>query len=833
MRAAFFWILWGIVSFLAIKGFYFSFSKEKFESLRKAALSITLSVLVLSMLPWIPPALGGKSAVSFLLEGEILAILFITLIITSIALFLRKNTTLLKIASGATFANTFILFDFMYQLRPATFTLSLYDIAPILAFLLLLVCDVVVLLLWQQIKLQKESKDISKIAWFQKLSKLQKRIIVILGIGLFLLVIVPSGRKQLNKTTVVPSGAETAITGKVLDQNGKLINGAVVASSKGIIASALDGTYKIQTSALDTLTVSAFGYKTTQVSVSQPDVTLSALTPGSVRVIVVSPENKEVKDALVYRLNANTFVPMAIGLTDKLGEAVFQNVPGPQAVFVVLHPDYSFAWIETSLDPGSSIRSVVRLAKLKGEKKSADAGFGLVKKAYAQAPTSTSFQVVNQLAIEFATTEKLDDKTYNIASDSDTLLAVGTDKVQLQKYIDALKADGFGNRPPMDISGEAGKRLDEIIKKEGSPLTVFTIREGSDKTEYAVEYGVTHDNNGQKNYNVWKTENRNIVVQISRQNPDQSVAVLRAQHAVSADSKQAVTVTSWAAAEAAELAGVKQVTFNQPLVTVCCRRPDDDSRGGKETVPLEASSDNSPPSDLKLTNVKNDAEYLHLSFKKVGEVMGDPYFKTTASQILEKNPTLTFTDLKNGNKFSFLDIVPPNPNDAPPTFVLDFFDSPSQARSAFANDPASYRSAWKQYMAYTGSQAFQKQGVTIPEFYQTLKQYNSTHEKLRLEEEQRIVQQTASQENNQQSQQSVPKNSENAGKQPQQTNEIDTPFAEPQQNDQQQQNGQPQSGQQQPNNQQQDNTSPTQGSGGSSTGSNTIYHGRGAGAESR
>lgn len=846
MKAALFWILWGIVSFLAIKGFYYSYSKEKLESLRKAALFINLSVLVLSLLPWMPPTLGGKSALSIVLEGEIPAVLFFLLLLASIALFFGKNTARLSIASGLTIANTFVLFIFMYRFRPDTFTLSIYDIAPIIAFLFLLASDVVVLLLWQQIKLQKGSKDTgtegnflqNKIAWFLKLPKLQKGIIVAAGIGLLLLILVPAGGKRENRKTEVPSVARTTIAGKVIDQNGNPVNGAVIASSKGI-ASAPDGTYKIQADASDTLTVSAYGFETTQVLASSHEVTLSFLTPGTVRVSVVGPDNKEVKDALVYRLNANTFVPVAIGLTNQSGEAVFQDVPGGQAAFVVLSPGYSFAWIQTSLEPGSSIRSVVRLAKLTGEKKSADAGFQFIKTANAQTPTSSPVQLINQLVIEFAQTEKLDNKTYNIASDSETLLAVGTDKERLQKFIDALKAGGFGSKPPVSITGEAGKRLGEIIKKEGSPLTVFTVREGPYDVEYAVEYGAPSGNE-QKNYNIRKTEQRNIVVEISRQNPDQSMAVLRAQHAVSSEN-QPVIVTSWSAAEAAELAGVTNVVYNQPLVTVCCRRPEDDSRGGKGTVPPEASSDTSPPSDLKLTNAKNDAEYLHLSFKKVGEAMGDPYFKTTAGKLVEQNPTLTFTDLKSGKKFSFLDIAPPNPNDAPPTFLLDFFDSPSAARMAFANDPISYKSAWKQYMAYTGSQAFQKQRVTASEFYSTLQQYTGTHEKARLEEERRIARQSSP---------SAPTGLPQQGQQPQQVNSAGTQDTNSQdastgespdlgqdnqsQDDQSQDNQQDNQAQdnQQPDSQQ-NNTSPTQGSGGSGTGSYPIYHGRGAGAESR
>ena len=164
METAIFWIAWGIVSYWALKTFYFSFSKEKLDSLRKSALGINLAVFILALLPWLPSMLGGKSGLMFALEGNVLAVLFIFLIIVPVILFLTKAQSNYKIASGATIVNTFILFVLMYQLRPGTFTLTLYDIAPIIAVLLLLVGDVVSLLLWQQLQIQEpnQKRDSSK-----------------------------------------------------------------------------------------------------------------------------------------------------------------------------------------------------------------------------------------------------------------------------------------------------------------------------------------------------------------------------------------------------------------------------------------------------------------------------------------------------------------------------------------------------------------------------------------------------------------------------------------------------------------------------------------------
>lgn len=158
MRAAFFWILWGLICAWALKTFYYSFSKEKFAYLKKAVIGIHLSVLTLCFLPWLPPSLGEKSGLTLALEGNVLALLFIILLVVSLLLCVFKDIQLLKLAAIITITNTFLLFGIMYQLRPGTFTLTLFDIAPIVAFMNLLVGNAVVLLLWQQLQLKQHKK---------------------------------------------------------------------------------------------------------------------------------------------------------------------------------------------------------------------------------------------------------------------------------------------------------------------------------------------------------------------------------------------------------------------------------------------------------------------------------------------------------------------------------------------------------------------------------------------------------------------------------------------------------------------------------------------------
>ena len=159
METALFWIAWGLISFWALKTFYYSFSKEKIERLRKAALGINLAVFILALLPWLPLTLGGKSGLTLALQGNFLAVLFFILLTISVLLFLTKVPSNLKIAAGATTTNTFVLFVLMYQLRPNTFILSVFDIAPIIAVMFLLVGDLVVMLLWQQLQLKLKKSN--------------------------------------------------------------------------------------------------------------------------------------------------------------------------------------------------------------------------------------------------------------------------------------------------------------------------------------------------------------------------------------------------------------------------------------------------------------------------------------------------------------------------------------------------------------------------------------------------------------------------------------------------------------------------------------------------
>ncbi|MBI2617241.1 hypothetical protein HYW55_03855 [Candidatus Gottesmanbacteria bacterium] len=148
METALFWILWGLISFWALKTFYYSFSKRNLEKLRIAAFGIDLSVFVLTFI----------QIFVLIREGNFIALLFFLLLIISIILFAINTPQSLKLGASAMIANTFILFLLMTKLRPGTFILTRFDIGPIIAVMLLLMGDVVVLLLWQQLQLKERKR---------------------------------------------------------------------------------------------------------------------------------------------------------------------------------------------------------------------------------------------------------------------------------------------------------------------------------------------------------------------------------------------------------------------------------------------------------------------------------------------------------------------------------------------------------------------------------------------------------------------------------------------------------------------------------------------------
>lgn len=154
MEAAFFWIVWGIISFWALKTFYFSYNKDKLQKLRLTASGIDLSVLILFFLPWLPPSQGKTTGWELIQEGNVTVVLLGILVIFSSFVFLTKDTTLLKAGSVIHIVLSILFVIVMIYLMPGIIIFLLDSIAPIIASLLLLAGNVVVLLLWQQLQLK-------------------------------------------------------------------------------------------------------------------------------------------------------------------------------------------------------------------------------------------------------------------------------------------------------------------------------------------------------------------------------------------------------------------------------------------------------------------------------------------------------------------------------------------------------------------------------------------------------------------------------------------------------------------------------------------------------
>ena len=151
MQTAFFWIFFPLISFWALKTFYFSRSLTKLIQLRKTAFWINFVVLVLFFFPWLPLAQGRTTGWELIQRGNHLVILLGILIIGSLLAFLTRNRTFLKTGAVAHIVSSILFITVMINLMPGTVILDFGSIAPIVASLLLLSGNVAVLLLWQQL----------------------------------------------------------------------------------------------------------------------------------------------------------------------------------------------------------------------------------------------------------------------------------------------------------------------------------------------------------------------------------------------------------------------------------------------------------------------------------------------------------------------------------------------------------------------------------------------------------------------------------------------------------------------------------------------------------
>src|SRR3989344_1512243 len=124
METFFFWIVWGIISFWALKVFYFSYDKDKLQKLRLTAFGIDLSVLILFFLPWLSSSQGKTTGWELIQQGNLSVVFLGILVFCSTLVFLTKGKSLLK-AGAVLHITASVLFIFtMIRLMPGTFTLT-------------------------------------------------------------------------------------------------------------------------------------------------------------------------------------------------------------------------------------------------------------------------------------------------------------------------------------------------------------------------------------------------------------------------------------------------------------------------------------------------------------------------------------------------------------------------------------------------------------------------------------------------------------------------------------------------------------------------------------
>src|SRR3989344_3479049 len=191
-------------------------------------------------------------------------------------------------------------------------------------------------------------KDVSFIT---KLRAIKKKWLFIGG-GVLLLLLVGIITNIFSKTSsdnVLPSEpqeGESIVAGTVSDEQGNPVDGARVVGKNHMVATAPDGTFVIPAKTDENLTASAFGYESTTASASNPDVQLTVLAGGTVRISVIDKDRNPLEDSLVVRLDPNTGAPVSEAITDQYGSAFFADIPSGQAAFIVLRPGYGVGWAE-------------------------------------------------------------------------------------------------------------------------------------------------------------------------------------------------------------------------------------------------------------------------------------------------------------------------------------------------------------------------------------------------------------------------------------------------------------------------------------------------------
>jgi len=516
------------------------------------------------------------------------------------------------------------------------------------------------------------------------------------------------------------------VVGAVADENAIAIDGAVVSNGVVAVATDLSGVFEIEAGTDEVLTISAHGFEPTVMSGAEASstITLTSTVPGIVHLTVLGSDRRSLDRALVVLLEPNTSTPIAQAVTDEIGAVTFANVPSGQTAMVVLHSEYDPGWVETSLEADGLARPVIQMTKTAGERTSelSEAPFRLIAPAHAQEERFHSDLVDEDPPWQEirVTIESLEHDRVLITQNTRTVIATNLAGEALGRYVDQYIADEYGSSQvevPNRLTWSANYAL---TGEMGGPAALTTYRlidsssaeEGILITSHMGQRGVASEKLEQQ---VQLKTNEQWIVEMKlpvHESAEPMMFMSRQQgvNPIDVDSEP-ITVTSWSAAEALANRGYSNIEFNQPLTSVCCRRPDGDTQvvaGDADAFPDQASSNSVGQSGLEASGEN-------------GSLLFDPVeppqllLTEARDRLKTENPGLTGIDEVTGADFSLLDIPVPHPEHAPSDFRNNYLTRGGydMGVNTYLTDPASYKAAWQDYLYET--QAFLGDQSTLAE----------------------------------------------------------------------------------------------------------------------
>ncbi len=541
--------------------------------------------------------------------------------------------------------------------------------------------------------LSKKLLKNSKLKWF--------------GLGLLLLIGIYLLVDYIQKDVLKPS----VLFGSVLHENSDPFDGATVSTNGKLAMTRPDGKFQIEAKKTDTLTVSAIGYKTTTILGEEIVATLTQVPTADVRVVVVDGEYNAVEKALVVRLDPNTSAPVDERVTDAEGSATFNDILSGQAAFVVLHPDYGMAWIETAVESGGYTRPVVQLTPLQGDEITNNR---FIKTAYAQEKNSlradpTGYESREELIYQFSDVSKIADEKLLVSIQTRTMVAVSFSRQTLANYINArfeVERTSSMSNEEYAVYSESNK-IRQILIEQGyiSPVTAIRIVPKFANTSYEIEGAIRYGYDPKTGAPLYTaasvdeiTQNQYEVKILGMDNTAEVMGFIERMHA-QAPNGQMSSVSGWSQFPTTDL--IRQnggkISMEFDFSNNCCT-----------ITNFEISSKNTQPNQISVKDLRSkDTSFTYRPLSGARSFSGLQRDMTDFEKYMQSNPRLEITN-PYGQKVSLLDIETPEPNEAPPEFLGKFFDDSSEARRMFLNGDPNYAKKWKDYLGTKVYDAVQK-----------------------------------------------------------------------------------------------------------------------------